>query len=109
VFLNADILFVDNSSIGMEFMSLGRPVVWMNAPWYRRDVHHGGRFWTWAEDALTVDDPQAILATNLWDIDLHRADIVAAQNRHVTATYAYTDGSSGQRAADFIAERFGAQ
>ena len=109
VFLNADILFVDNSSIGMEFMSLGRPVVWMNAPWYRRDVHHGGRFWDWTVDVDTVDHPHELLAANLWDIVHGHDQIVAAQRRHVDATYAYTDGSSGQRAADFIAERFGGQ
>lgn len=109
VFLNASMLFVDNSSLGMEFMSLGRPVLWLNAPWYRRDVHHGGRFWTWTEDVITIDDPQVLLNTNLWDIVYHHDEVVAAQRRHVDATYTYTDGTSGQRAADFIAERFGGQ
>lgn len=102
VFLNADILIVDNSSLGVEFMSLDRPVVWMNAPWYRRDVDHGGRFWRWTEGIPTVDGPEALEALNLWDVLRSEDETREARASIVNETYAYTDGSSSQRAADFI-------
>lgn len=51
------VLVVDNSSIGAEWIALDRPIVWLNASCYRRDVNHGGRFWEWAEAGLQVDNP----------------------------------------------------
>jgi len=107
LFLNANILIVDNSSIGMEFLALGRPVVWMNAPWYRKDVNHGGRFWTWTNGVPTVDSPQELLALNLWDVLQNNPTMQAQQ--HVREVYGPMDGQAAQRAADFIAQLFGKQ
>lgn len=53
---HAAVYVVDNSSTGMEFAATGRPIVWLNAPSYRRSVDHGGRFWEWAEMAVNCDD-----------------------------------------------------
>jgi len=52
---------VDNSSTGMEFArATGRPILWLNAPWYRRDVNHGKRFWEWTQAAETIDGPEEL-------------------------------------------------
>lgn len=106
VFERCSVLFVDNSSIGVEFMSLGRPVVWLNAPWYRRDVHHTGRFWEWTEGIPTMDGPDELM--ELWVSDvMYGDDNTTARQRIVDSVYAHTDGSSSQRAADFIAQLVG--
>lgn len=48
---------VDNSSTGFEMAELGRRVVWLNDPRYRRHVSHGLRFW---EVSPTVDRPEEL-------------------------------------------------
>lgn len=57
----ASVYVCDNSSTLFEFAALGRPVVLMNAPWYRKDVHHGGRFWEWSSIGTNVEHPRDLL------------------------------------------------
>lgn len=104
VFEHADVLVVDNSSLAMEFMSLGRPVVWLNAPWYRRDVQHGGRFWDWTVGHPSADDPDALLRFNMWDQVYLTAERRAEIEATADTVYAHRDGRSSERAAAFIAE-----
>lgn len=101
VFDRADVLVVDNSSAALEMMALGRPVVWLNAPWYRRDVHHQGRFWEWATAGVQCDHPADLI--DAVDVALADPPQYADARARVTAqVYAHTDGRSAARAVQAI-------
>lgn len=99
----ADLLVGDNTSALPEFASTGRPVLWLNAPWYRREVHHGGRFWRWPEGQVQADHPEQLVPA------LHQAladppEVAASRDRMVRAVYAHRDGRAADRAAAAIVE-----
>lgn len=100
VFLNAEIMILDNSSMGPEHASLGRPIVWLNAPWYRRNVQHGGRFWVWEKMAPAMNDRFELAGLQL-------DSIIRPKGIHPVAAHAYShvDGKASQRAADWVMER----
>lgn len=98
----AALLFVDNSSVGPEFMALGKPVVWLNAPGYRRHIHHGGRFWEWTRGTFVVDEPQQIAPIFVRGLLAYDNIHGLARREIVDSVYAYTDGKSSHRAAEAI-------
>ncbi len=63
VFRRADLYVVDNSSSLFEFAATGRPVVPLNAPWFRQRARLGLRFWDAAGVGLNVDRPRDLHAT----------------------------------------------
>jgi len=101
VYRRAEVLIVDNSSVGWEFLSLDRPVVWLNAPWYRKNVEYGLRFWEYADSGVQVDDPADLpFAVTEALLDTHRS----RRREVVSEIYAYTDGRASERAARAIEE-----
>ncbi len=97
----ADCYVVDNSSTLYEFASLDRPVVVLNAPWFRRDVEHGLRFWACADVGLQCDEPEQLLPTIL--AALADPPEVAARRREVVASvYGACDGQASARAVSAI-------
>lgn len=103
VFERASVLVVDNSSIGWEAMALGIPVVWMNAPWYRRHVEHGLRFWEFADAGVQVNEPEELID----GIEEALVDIPQVRERRreaVEAIYGSVDGKAAHRAALAIRE-----
>jgi hypothetical protein len=101
----ADVYVCDNSSTLYEFAATGRPVVVMNAPWYRRSVDHGLRFWEAAEVGVNVWTRDALPDA----IDLALADppeVRDARERALSIAYAHRSGAA-ERAADAIAAWLG--
>lgn len=98
----ADVYACDNSSTLFEFAATGRPVVVLNAPWYRRSVRHGGRFWDWATVGVQCDSPDGLaeaVARAVEDSPAQRAE----RERVVSLVYAHR-GDAAARAAAALAD-----
>lgn len=101
----ADALVVDNSSAGPLFAALGRPVIWLSSPDYRREVNHGGRFWEWVLDDPHVEEPEQLSAA----VDAVLADRLLAEPRWPSQRLQSVlgplcDGLAAERAAQLCLE-----
>jgi hypothetical protein len=106
VFDRASTLILDTSSAGFEAAALGLNTVWLDCPWYRRSVNHGLRWWE-PLPGPSVAEPSAVVhAVRLVnDEDYDLASVKHWQEQRpevVNRVYAFTDGSSTQRAVDAI-------
>lgn len=99
VFRQSNLLVMDNSSLMYEFASLGRPVVALNAPWFRRSINHGLRFWSHVP-GVQVDDIEDLMDLD-WVAEMGgQSDYLRAAA--VAEAYAFTDGRSAERAATWV-------
>lgn len=97
---SADVLVMDNTSLGYEAAALRIPVVAMNDPAWRRDVHHGLRFWDTAPGP-TVDRPDQL--PHAITFALEHGPSAWAWGRVVDRVYSgLVDGRAAERAATAI-------
>jgi len=98
VMKTCDVYVADTTSTLYEFAATGRPVIVLNAPWYRRTVNHGIRFW---------EDIPGIQVNNRTDLIPMIEHVLANDTfaeeraRIVEKVYPFI-GSSAKRAADAI-------
>jgi glycosyltransferase involved in cell wall biosynthesis len=97
----ADLYVCDNSSTLFEFASTGRPVMVLNAPWYRRDVEHGLRFWRCAEVGVNCDDPADLVDAVARALD-DPPEVKRARERALDYALPLRDGRSAERAVTVL-------
>lgn len=88
----ADVYVCDNSSTLFEFAASERPVVVMNASYYRRNVEHGLRFWSAARVGVNVDGP-ADLIPGIERALMNRRTDVLDRRAALRQVYTYRDGA----------------
>jgi CDP-Glycerol:Poly(glycerophosphate) glycerophosphotransferase len=97
----ADVYMVDNSSTLFEFAALGRPVIVVNSPNYRRRTNHGLRFWEAAcvgPNVWNRRDVAWAVAASVEDGPARQADRAKA----VRMAFGDVDGGAAKRAVAAI-------
>lgn len=102
VYDQADVLVADNTSAMFEMAALDRPIVVLNAPWYRPHVEHGLRFWTHAGLGPNCWDGQGNTLVTAVEQVLGHDQWQEARARATTQVYGGVTGAAAPRAAQAI-------
>lgn len=103
VIARASVYCIDNSSTMYEWAALDRPVVVLNAPWFRRRVEHGLRFWSHADVGPQVEVAGQLPAA-IEEALADPPEIAARRREIVRDVYLACDGKAAARAAGALRE-----
>ena len=101
VMQRARLLVCDNSSVIYYFAALGKPVILLNASWWRRDVEWGLRFWDQADVGLQVDQPSDLLHVILRGLEDNH-DVRSRREEISREVVPIQDGTATRRAVEAI-------
>ena len=93
VLSKADCYVNDTSSTLYEFACTGRPVVFLNAPWFRKDKYWGIRWWDYTDIGPQCDEPGNLvdcIKQALGD----KTHFITAKRKMVTELYPFLGTSS---------------
>jgi hypothetical protein len=101
----AHLLINDCSSILYMFLATGWPVVILNAPWFRRNVNFGLRFWEYTDVGDQVEQPNELLPAierAFSNLEARRRE----RNNAIEDLFPFL-GHSAERAASILKEKLG--
>lgn len=101
VLRRVDVYLNDLSSTMYEFLVTGKPVIALNAPWFRRDMHWGIRFWDYSDVGINVEGPEELIPAIERTLEEYSSICLRERGRAITDLYPYLGGSA-QRAADVL-------
>jgi len=101
VMRRADIYINDLSSTLYEFLVTGKPIIVLNAPWFRRDVHWGIRFWDYSDVGVNVEHPSELIPAIDWTLSGHWHVCLAQRHKAIIDLYPYL-GYSAHRAVEVL-------
>ena len=102
VLARADIYVNDSSSTLYEFSCTDRPVVILNAPWFRKNVNFGIRWWDYTDIGPQCDNP-ADLVNKIKESLADKTKYAPCRRKAVEELYPYL-GQSAIRGAKAIME-----
>ena len=103
ILVKADLYIMDQSSTIFEFAALDKPVILMNSPHFRKNVHHGMRFWELADIGVNVEYKEDMEAAVKRAILGEMQDSYSAKRKAYTQiVYSVPIGEAAQACAQAI-------